>query len=140
VQERGNAREKDKSWCAIVRNKASQKQQRICLGKVSGIEAQRIGVEEIAHMIERHEQDDEPAHPVNSLQPGDRLRGNARYGFARSRYSIVKCVSQLTAPPSTHYTIGAFKAVEPAHFWLPANDCLAANLARWTQTSAQLYA
>src|ERR1700737_1501847 len=87
VQERRHAREKDESWCAIVCDEARQEQRRISPGKIGRVEVQRIDVEEIPHMVERHKDDDKPSHPVDSWQPGPSRCRNARdfSGEARSR-------------------------------------------------------
>jgi hypothetical protein len=71
-------------------DEAGQERRRIRPGKIGRVEVQRINVEEIAHMIERHKDDDKPAQSI----PGSRapaaagtretfsaMRVPAGYGF-----------------------------------------------------------
>jgi hypothetical protein len=60
---------------------------------------QRIGIEEIPHMVERHKQDDKPTEPVDPRQPNIRPRRNARDPFDGLRCDLVHRLGQ----PAPHY-------------------------------------
>jgi len=50
---------------------------------------QRIGIEEIADMVERHKDDHKSAHPVDARQSGTRRRPKKRGLSDRSRRHLV---------------------------------------------------
>ena len=70
----GYSREQREGWRAIVGDEAREEERRIGVRQIGGAEAQRVRVEEIPHMIERHENDDDPAQVVDARQPLRSLR------------------------------------------------------------------